>query len=356
MTHISIPASFSLINCIREYAEPVPTSESLVPEQNVVNATLLKIFSGIQWERQKAIKRTNSKSCDKIWIQRDLKLFVKLDSKMWRSEKNKPVVPYAEECASRIAQLLKWPEVPHTVVIHESQVDDVHCAYFKPLMHCFMNNGEMRGCPVTFTFQTLVEGTALPCEYDEWLVWKNRRPAISYASYQRAYLFAWLVGKGDGFFCNTLHNSKNGTFYEVDNEVIGESFYSGVLHRFASVKLDPIEKCIYQSILDLDPEKLSELFKSYDKKNEQIIKLWKQENLNKPKCRYTLNLPIQCKRIHESIRKRMEQIQEVMRSAILEKEEITLIKVESALENRLRKNPLYSDYIYEKQENEIYDS
>src|SRR5262249_41165044 len=137
----------------------------------------------------------------------------------------RPVVPYAEECASKVAKLLKWPEVPEAIVIHESQVNQAQYEFLKPFMLCFMNEGVARKCPVTFTFQELVEGSVIPNKYPDWLSWKKTIPIISKVSYQKAYLFAWLVGKGDAGFCNTLHNPKTGTIYEIDNEVIGEPTY-----------------------------------------------------------------------------------------------------------------------------------
>src|SRR5262249_28070396 len=127
---------------------------------------------------------------------------------------------------------------------------------------------------VTFTFQTLVEGRMLPYKHEEWTAWIQTQSEFSSLSYQMAYLFVWLVGKGDAWSCNTLYNRR---FYEVDNEVIGEFPYTGVLHRFASLKSYLICNKVLQSILKASRSELFSLLNSYTEKNRFLFDLWCKE-------------------------------------------------------------------------------
>jgi hypothetical protein len=329
--------SVNLVNLVRDYAgiedpveEPVKVTS---PGLNEINASLVQCFYGITWEKVDVLKqgifKMTGRASREVYMSREAGLVAKLDS-CFRRKTRFVDIPYAEQITSEIGKLFGWSEIPETVVIHETDYALPQYKKYQPLMQCFIQNGVKDKCPITFTFQSLVNGKTLPTEILQWPKWKNENLKVSTLSYHKAFLLVLLLAKNDAHGANSMLDPETGLIYEIDNEKIGCANYdiNGVLHHFTALKSEIISKNILSDFLKVKPDVFVRLRNKYIKKDLHLSSLWAKEKIPHLYNKLENNLI----EIWDGISLRLLTMQETCRSLMEKGEPVTLIKIEEELD------------------------
>ena len=202
----------------------------------------------------------------------------KLETAQVRSKKC-TYFPHAEEIAYKIAKkLLHWNTVPKTKILHQFSLENPIDKYQKyySLMKYFMDTNYAANHPATFTFQTLVKGETLPSHAD-LAEGVKQKPDILPSSYHRAILLSMILGKDDARGDNTMYDPQTREIFEIDNEYLGVTGYSGILDVFTELANLGIEKEILENVLRIQPDQLAKIQTKYTARNAHLRSLQARE-------------------------------------------------------------------------------
>lgn len=202
----------------------------------------------------------------------------KLENCLQRDARLLSPLPHSDEIAYKIGKLFRWNTIPKTKILHElAPINNEKYQKYNQLMQYFLNENRQNKLPITFTFQSFMDGETLPNKGEL----KNQKPDLS--SYQKTYLLDVILGKSDARGDNIIYNAITRELFEIDNEYIGSDGYAseGVLNDFNELKQETISEEILQNILSVDLEQLQHVSDKYKKRDDELIDLWRNEPLFK---------------------------------------------------------------------------
>ena len=199
----------------------------------------------------------------------------KIETCWMRQDRSGVTFALAEEIAYKICKLFHWNTVPKTKVLHQLSEQSEKYEWYFHWMSPFIesNPGLVEAkAPMTFTFQTYVEGRDLSNRKES----ETLKPNLS--AFQKAYLLQMIMSNSDCRRDNMILNSETGELFLVDNEYIGcpVNCY-GSLKDFSALEEEPISAEIIKEFMQASASQLKIVQSKYEPRERSIRSLWMGE-------------------------------------------------------------------------------